>query len=306
MVNKYKRINFEDIRFTMKRVKTAVFPVAGLGTRFLPATKASPKEMLIVGDMPLIQHAVLEAVDAGIERFIFITTQGKTAIEDHFDSNQLLEVVLKDRNKLRDLEKVRSTQLQPGQAIFIRQQYPLGLGHAVWCARHLIDDEPFALLLADDLILSDTSCTKQLVQAYETNGPGNYAAVIEVPKEKVSYYGILDVQQHNGSVIQTKSVVEKPKTQESPSCIAIVGRYILNPKIFDHINIEKLGIGQEVQLTDAFNPAIENNIPFYGVRFKGERFDCGTKEGWLTANIAYAYNDIELKPVLSRALEKYK
>lgn len=289
----------------MKRVKTAVFPVAGLGTRFLPATKASPKEMLIVGDMPLIQHAVLEALEGGIERFIFITTHGKTAIEDHFDSNQLLENVLRDRNKLADLEKVKNTQLQPGQAIFIRQQYPLGLGHAVWCARHLIGNEPFALLLADDLILSETSCTKQLVQAYEKNGVGNYAAVIEVPKEKVSYYGILDIAHQTESVIQAKGVVEKPKPEVSPSRTAIVGRYILDPKILDHINIEKLGIGQEVQLTDAFNPAIENNIPFYGIPFKGERFDCGTKEGWLTANIAYAHKEPELKSVLLTALKTY-
>nr|WP_198027182.1 UTP--glucose-1-phosphate uridylyltransferase [Candidatus Paracaedibacter symbiosus] len=289
----------------MKKVRTAIFPVAGLGTRFLPATKASPKEMLIVGDMPLIQHAVVEAMEAGIERFIFITSQGKTAIEDHFDSNQLLENVLQERSKIEDLAKVRQTQLEPGQAIFIRQQHPLGLGHAVWCARHLIQDEPFALLLADDLILSQTPCTKQLVQAYENNGPGNYTAVMEVAAEKVSRYGILDIADQKNGVISARSVVEKPDPETSPSRTAIVGRYILDPRVFNHINTQKVGIGQEIQLTDAFNPMIAQNIPFSGVLFEGERFDCGTKEGWLEANIAYAYNDPELQPSLLKAITKY-
>lgn len=289
----------------MKKVKTALFPVAGLGTRFLPATKASPKEMLIVGDMPLIQHAVLEAQEAGIERFIFITSQGKTAIEDHFDRNKLLEKALEQRNKMADLEKVRNSQLQPGQAIFIRQQDPLGLGHAVWCARHLIQDEPFALLLADDMIISKTPCIKQLVKAYETNGPGNYAAVMEVALKDVSMYGILDIQQQENNVLSTKSVIEKPDPTISPSRTAIVGRYILDPRVFDYIDTQKLGVGQEIQLTDAFNPMINHHISFSGVLFEGQRFDCGTKEGWLEANIAYAYNDPELKPRLLETLSKY-
>lgn len=289
----------------MKKVKTAIFPVAGLGTRFLPATKASPKEMLIVGDMPLIQHAVLEAVEAGIERFIFITSQGKTAIEDHFDRNKLLETFLEERHKIADLEKIRKSQLQPGQAIFIRQQDPLGLGHAVWCARHLIQDEPFALLLADDLIISKTPCTKQLVDAYEINGPGNYAAVMEVAMTDVSKYGILDIQQQHNNVMTANSVIEKPNPATTPSRTAIVGRYILDPRVFDYIDTQKLGVGQEVQLTDAFNPMINQNIPFFGMLFEGERFDCGTKEGWLDANIAYAYKDPELKPRLLETLNKY-
>jgi UTP--glucose-1-phosphate uridylyltransferase len=289
----------------MKKVKTAIFPVAGLGTRFLPATKASPKEMLIVGDMPLIQHAVLEAVEAGIERFIFITSQGKTAIEDHFDRNKLLETFLEERHKIADLEKIRRSQLQPGQAIFIRQQDPLGLGHAVWCARHLIQDEPFALLLADDLIISKTPCTKQLVDAYEANGPGNYAAVMEVAMADVSKYGILDIQQKNNNVMTANSVIEKPEPTTTPSRTAIVGRYILDSRVFNYIDTQKLGVGQEVQLTDAFNPMINQNIPFLGMLFEGERFDCGTKEGWLDANIAYAYKDPELKPRLLETLNKY-
>lgn len=289
----------------MKKVKTAIFPVAGLGTRFLPATKASPKEMLIVGDMPLIQHAVLEAAEAGIERFIFITSQGKTAIEDHFDRNKLLETFLEQRHKTADLEKIRRSQLQPGQAIFIRQQDPLGLGHAVWCARHLIQDEPFALLLADDLIISKTPCTKQLVDAYEVNGPGNYAAVMEVAMEDVSKYGILDIHQQNNNVMIAKSVIEKPASKTTPSRTAIVGRYILDPRVFSYIDTQKLGVGQEVQLTDAFNPMINQDISFLGILFEGERFDCGTKEGWLDANIAYAYKDPELKPRLLETLNKY-
>lgn len=289
----------------MQKVKTAIFPIAGLGTRFLPATKASPKEMLIVGDMPLIQHAVVEALEAGIERFIFITSHGKTAIEDHFDSNPLLENVLQERGKMDDLTKVRKTQLDPGQAIFIRQQQPLGLGHAVWCARHLIQDEPFALLLADDLIISQTPCTKQLVQAYENNGPGNYTAVMEVAAEKVSRYGILDIASQENGIITARGVVEKPSPETSPSHTAIVGRYILGPQVFDYINTKKRGIGQEVQLTDAFNPMIDAQVPFSGVLFEGERFDCGTKEGWLEANIAYAYADPELKPSLLKAISKY-
>lgn len=289
----------------MRKVRTAVFPVAGLGTRFLPATKASPKEMLIVGDMPLIQHAVVEAMEAGIERFIFITSQGKTAIEDHFDSNKLLENVLQERNKVAELEKTRKAQLEPGQAIFIRQQNPLGLGHAVWCARHLVQDEPFALLLADDLIISKTPCTKQLVAAYETNGPGNYTAVMEVAPEEVSRYGILDIAYQQDKVVTAKGVIEKPDSVHTPSRTAIVGRYILDPRVFDYINPEKVGVGQEVQLTDAFNPMIDHQIPFSGVLFEGERFDCGTKEGWLEANIAYAYADPELRPRLLKAITKY-
>lgn len=279
----------------MTKIRTAVFPVAGLGTRFLPATKAIPKEMLVVGDRPLIQHAIEEAKAAGIERFIFITSQGKTAIEDHFDVNISLEQTLTTRGKLKELKDLRSLSLSPGEAIFIRQQIPLGLGHAVWCARHLIGDEPFALLLADDMIVGGTPCIKEMISAYEQMGRGNYAAVMDVPLDHVSRYGILDISQENGIILTARSVVEKPDVAASPSQTAIVGRYILDSSILDKIDIHHKGAGQEIQLTDAFNPMIHAGIPFHGVRFSGKRYDCGTQEGWLEANIAYAYNHANLR-----------
>jgi UTP--glucose-1-phosphate uridylyltransferase len=286
------------------KIRTAVFPVAGLGTRFLPATKAIPKEMLVVGDKPLIQHAVEEAKAAGIERFIFVTSQGKTAIEDHFDTHKLLERTLEDRHKLTELEKVRSLQLGPGEAIFIRQQEPLGLGHAVWCARHLVGDDPFALLLADDMILGAAPCIAQMIDAYETHGRGNYTAVMEVDPAHVSRYGILDIDRDDGTVIQAKHVVEKPTPAESPSTTAIVGRYILDPMTFEMINLYQKGAGKEIQLTDAFKPMIDAGIPFYGVRFSGQRYDCGTKEGWLEANLVHAYTDEASRDHLLTILKK--
>lgn len=288
------------------KVRTAVFPVAGLGTRFLPATKAIPKEMLIVGDKPLIQHAVEEAKAAGIERFIFITSQGKTAIEDHFDSNQLLEKILAERNKHKELAKVQSLQLTPGDAIFIRQQQPLGLGHAVWCTRHLVGNEPFALLLADDMIIGDAPCTAQMIDAYAQYGQGNYTAVMDVEVDHVSRYGILDIEQDDGAIVKARHVVEKPAPSESPSRTAIVGRYILDPMTFDKINIHNMEKGQEIQLTDAFKPMIDAGIPFYGVRFAGQRYDCGTKEGWLEANVAHTYNDETLRENLLSIINKLK
>ncbi len=286
------------------KIKTAVFPVAGLGTRFLPATKAIPKEMLTVGDRPLIQHAVEEAKVAGIERFIFVASQGKTAIEDHFDVNPVLESTLVERGKTKELDRVKSLQLGSGEAIFIRQQQPLGLGHAVWCARSLVGNEPFALLLADDMIIGDAPCTAQMIDAYNKQGRGNYTAVMDVPQEHVSRYGILDITQDDGTLVQAQDVVEKPDPVTSPSCTAIVGRYILDPLTFDKINIHNFGVGKEIQLTDAFKPMIDAGVPFYGVRFKGHRFDCGTKEGWLEANVANAYNDEAMRPRLLETLKK--
>lgn len=288
------------------KVRTAVFPVAGLGTRFLPATKAIPKEMLTVGDRPLIQHAVEEAKAAGIERFIFVTSQGKTAIEDHFDVNQILEQTLAERGKAKELDRVKSLQLGPGEAIFIRQQQPLGLGHAVWCARSLVGNEPFALLLADDMIIGGAPCTAQMIDAYNKQGRGNYTAVMDVAPEHVSRYGILDIHQDDGILVQAKDVVEKPDPSTSPSRTAIVGRYILDPMTFDKINITSFGVGKEIQLTDAFKPMIDAGVPFYGVRFEGHRFDCGTKEGWLEANVANAFNDPAMRPRLLETLTKLK
>lgn len=288
------------------KIRTAVFPVAGLGTRFLPATKAIPKEMLIVGDKPLIQHAVEEAKSAGIERFIFVTSQGKAAIEDHFDTNQLLERTLSERGKGKELEKVQSLQLAPGDAIFVRQQQPLGLGHAVWCVRNLVGNEPFALLLADDMIMGAAPCIAQMIKAYEQYGRGNYTAVMDVEPEHVSRYGILDIVQDDGFIVKAKHVVEKPQPGQSPSKTAIVGRYILDPMTFDTINIRNLGVGQEIQLTDAFKPMIDAGVPFYGVRFAGERYDCGTKDGWLEANVANAYNNHEMRQGLLNILKKLR
>ncbi len=285
-------------------IRTAIFPVAGLGTRFLPATKAIPKEMLVVGEKPLIQHAVEEARASGIERFIFVTSQGKTAIEDHFDVNPLLEGTLLQRGRQTIVEKLRDSQLAPGEAIFIRQQQPLGLGHAVWCARNLIGDQPFALILADDLILSDKPCLAQMIQAYQEIGQGNFAAVMEVESDQVSRYGILEIEKESGMVVKAKSVIEKPKQDQSPSRTAIVGRYILEPKIFDLLDQQHPGIGQEIQLTDSFNPLMKES-GFFGIRFKGQRFDCGTKEGWLEANIAYACSDEDFCKHFETIIPKY-
>ncbi|MCE3230688.1 MAG: hypothetical protein K0R52_616 [Alphaproteobacteria bacterium] len=288
---------------TFPPIRTAVFPVAGLGTRFLPATKASPKEMLVVVDKPLIQYAVEEACTAGIEKFIFVTSHGKAAIEDHFDANPSLEEMLARRGKTAELAIVRSAQLAPGQAVFIRQQVPLGLGHAVWCARHMVGNQPFALLLADDLILAQKPCLSQMMEAYHQLG-GNVAAVMDVPPEQVDRYGILDVLKDDGVHVQAKDVIEKPVLGKAPSHTAIVGRYILQPEIFQILGQQQTGTGGEIQLTDAF-PALIKDMPFHGVRFTGKRFDCGLKEGWLEANLAFASTRPDLKEHLLSVIEKY-
>lgn len=285
-------------------VKTAIFPVAGLGSRFLPATKAIPKEMLIVVDKPLIQYAVEEARDAGIERFIFVTSQGKASIEDHFDSSPNLEKILQDRNKIAELERLKALELVHGQAIFIRQHAPLGLGHAVWCARHLIGTEPFALILADDLILSKKPCLKQMIDNY-TAIDANMVAVMEVERKNVNRYGILNTSSEAvGIKIKAKGVVEKPSVEDAPSTTAIIGRYILHPQIFQHLDQQKPGINGEIQLTDAIQSMMQNHS-LYGFRFEGQRFDCGTKEGWLEANFAFAYAEPELREQMIRILSKY-
>lgn len=284
-------------------IRTAVFPVAGLGTRFLPATKASPKEMLVVVDKPLIQYAVEEARDAGIEQFIFVTSHGKGAIEDHFDINYSLEQLLEQRGKAAELEILRSSQLAPGQAVFIRQQIPLGLGHAVWCARHLVGNEPFALILADDLILAKKPCLAQMIAAYEQLG-GNIVAVMDVAKEYVNRYGILDVLKDDGVHVQAKGVVEKPAPDQAPSTTAIVGRYILQPEIFKILGQQQNGKDGEIQLTDSF-PTLIKQMPFHGLRFDGQRFDCGLKEGWLEANLAFAYSRGDLKDHLLASIQKH-
>lgn len=286
-----------------KPIRVAVFPVAGLGTRFLPATKAIPKEMLTVIDRPLIQYAVDEAKDAGVDTFIFITAQGKTAIEDHFDSAPLLESTLMARRKNDELAIIESVKLDPGQAVFVRQQEPLGLGHAVWCARHLVGDRPFALMLPDDFILGPQPCLRQMVDQYDQVG-GNVLAVMDVPSEHVSRYGIVDIAQSNGSLMRLKGVVEKPRPEDAPSRTAIVGRYILQPEIFDLLERKHIGVGGEIQITDSFVPLMAQQ-DFHAYAFKGQRFDCGTKEGWLEANIAMAYERSDLRDHLLRAIDKH-
>ena len=285
-------------------IRTAVFPVAGLGTRFLPATKASPKEMLTVVDKPLIQYAVEEAQACGIENFIFITSQGKTAIEDHFDVSPILEEALRSRGKAHELALISQAQMEAGRAIFIRQQRPMGLGHAVGCVSHIVGDQPFALILADDLILSDTPCLKQMIDLHREKDGANIVAVMDVPREHVNRYGILDISRDGGPWVQARNVVEKPTPAQAPSQTAIVGRYILSPAIFPILAKQTAGSGGEIQLTDAFNPLMKQ-IPMYGLRFEGQRFDCGTKEGWLEANLAFGYSRPDLRDHLIQAIHKH-
>ena len=267
----------------MKRIRKAVFPVGGLGTRFLPATKAMPKEMLAIVDKPLIQYALEEARAAGLEEFIFVTGKGKTAIEDHFDYSYELEAVLKERNKYEELEELRAVTLQPGEISYTRQMQPLGLGHAVWCARQLIGDEPFAVLLADDFIWGNQPCLKQMIEAYETVG-GNMVAVMDVPQTHISRYGVIDIAQDKGNLVQIRGMVEKPAPQEAPSNLAIIGRYLLQPEIFDCLENQTPGRGGEIQLTDALSALLKEQ-PFHGFRFDGRRFDCGSKVGFLSASL---------------------
>lgn len=282
----------------MAKIRKAVFPVAGLGTRFLPATKAMPKEMLPIVDKPLIQYAVEEAAAAGIEEFIFVTGRGKTAIEDHFDHCFELESVLAARNKLKDLEDLRALIKTPGNISYIRQQEPLGLGHAVWCARHLIHDEPFAVLLADDFIRGDAPCLKQMIDSYES---GNMVAVMDVAPEHVSRYGIMDVASEDGPLVSGKGVVEKPPVGEAPSTLAVVGRYLLDADIFSHLERFEKGSGGEIQLTDAL-AAMIGEKGFKGLRFEGRRFDCGSKAGFLAASCAVAFDREDLSEALYKEL----
>ena len=277
----------------MKKVRKAIFPVGGLGTRFLPATKAMPKEMLPVVDKPLIQYAVEEAKAAGIEEFIFVTGRGKSAIEDHFDISYELEHTLSERGKESLLQEAESCRMNPGQVFFTRQQEALGLGHAVWCARHFIHDEPVAVLLADDFIVSEKPCLSQMVEAYQETG-GSMAAVMEVPTSQVKRYGIMDVKSEKGPLVDIKGMVEKPSPEEAPSNLAIIGRYILHGDIFSHLETQNPGAGGEIQLTDAMAQMIGTH-PFHGYRFEGRRFDCGDKAGMViaTLNVALSRADMQ-------------
>ena len=272
----------------MTRIRKAIFPVAGLGTRFLPATKAMPKEMLPVVDRPLIQHVVDEAREAGIEHFIFVTGRNKSVIEDHFDRQFELEVTLTERGKTAELELLSDAMPEAGTASFTRQQSPLGLGHAVWCARELVGDEPFALLLPDVLVQHERGCLAQMIDAAQTlDGNANIVAVEEVPAERISMYGVVGVGARKGKAFSISKMVEKPGKAEAPSNLAITGRYILQPQIFELLGEQAAGTGGEIQLTDAML-ALARTQPFYGLQFEGRSFDCGSKIGFLAANVAYA------------------
>jgi UTP--glucose-1-phosphate uridylyltransferase len=274
-----------------------------MGTRFLPATKAMPKEMLPVVDKPLIQYAVEEAHDAGIEEFIFVTGRGKTAIEEHFDHNIELQNLLTDRGKPEDAASLGGALLGPGQIAYTRQQQPLGLGHAVWCARDLVGDEPFAILLADDLIMSRTSCVRQMIDVYEKTG-GNVVAVMDVPREHTNRYGILDIGADDGTLVEVRGLVEKPAPADAPSTLSIIGRYILLPEVFEHLSSHERGAGGEIQLTDSMARMIGGS-PFHGLRFEGTRFDCGDKAGFFEANLAFALARDDLRDQIQAVVRKY-
>ncbi len=271
----------------MKKVRKVVFPVGGLGTRFLPATKSMPKEMLPVVDKPIIHYAFEEAREAGIEEFIFVTGRNKSAIEDHFDHSYELQHTLSTREKKTELALTRDWLPPAGSIAYTRQMEPMGLGHAVWCARHLVGDEPFAVILADDMVLSKRPCLKQMIEQYNKTG-GNMAAVMDVPRERTKSYGILDIaEEPSDKLVLAKGLVEKPDPREAPSTLSIIGRYVLDASIFTVLEKQRKGSGGEIQLTDAMSAMIPK-VPFYGYRFEGVRYDCGSKIGYLEANIAYS------------------
>ena len=280
-----------------KKVTKAIFPVAGLGTRFLPATKSVPKEIMTLVDRPLVQYAIDEAREAGIKEFIFVTSRGKGALEDYFDQAPILEQELRKKGKDALLETLKHTNMESGAIAYIRQHQALGLGHAVWCARRLIANEPFAVILPDDVIAAETPCLKQMVEAYSETG-GNMVAAMEVAPEKAGVYGVLDVKNDMGSVVEARGMVEKPAMGEAPSNLAVIGRYILEPSVLRNLNKMKQGAGGEIQLTDAIAQDIEKDVPVYGYRFRGQRFDCGSKAGFLQATVAFALGREELRDEL--------
>ena len=288
-----------------QRVRKAVLPVAGLGTRFLPATKAMPKEMLTVVDRPLIQYAVEECLAAGIDEFVFVTGRNKGALEDHFDHAYELEMTLEQRRKAPELKQTQRATIKPGNAIFTRQQKPLGLGHAVWCARHWIGKEPFAVLLPDELMVSSPTCTAQLVAAHEKTG-GNVLAVMDVPREQTRSYGIVAVKEEKDGLAEMTGIVEKPKPEEAPSTLAWIGRSIVLPEVFDHLDKHETGAGGEIQLTDAMAKMIGGK-PCHAMRYTGGRYDCGNRLGFLEANVAVALHRdetaAETRALLARLLK---
>ena len=277
----------------IKKVTKAVFPVAGMGTRFLPATKAIPKEIMTLVDRPLIQYAIDEARAAGIKEFIFVTARGKSALEDYFDHSPELEAALRRAGKDDLLEILRDTNMDSGAIAYVRQNRAMGLGHAVWCARRLIGNEPFAVLLPDDVIAGEKPCLQQMVEAYEQTG-GNMVACMEVPLEKTSSYGVLDVAEDMGAILQVKGMVEKPK-ENPPSNLAVIGRYILTPKIMVNLNRMRQGAGGEIQLTDAIAEEAATAGNVVGFRFRGQRYDCGSKAGFLQATVAFGLSRPDLR-----------
>ncbi|KTF67651.1 UTP--glucose-1-phosphate uridylyltransferase GalU [Sphingomonas sp. HT-1] len=285
---------------TIKPLRKAVFPVAGLGTRFLPATKAMPKEMLPVVDRPLIQYAVDEAIEAGIEQMIFVTGRGKSALEDHFDIAYELEATMTARGK--SLEVLDGTRLKPGNIAYVRQQEPMGLGHAVWCARDIVGDEPFAVLLPDDFMFGKPGCLKQMVDAYNRVG-GNLICAEIVPDDQTHRYGIITPGTQEGTLTEVKGLVEKPAPGTAPSNLSVIGRYILQPEVMRILENQGKGAGGEIQLTDAMQQMIGDQ-PFHGVTFEGTRYDCGDKAGFITANIAVALSRPDLAPAVRDFAER--
>ena len=286
----------------MQQLRKAVFPVAGLGTRFLPATKAVPKEVLPLVDKPLIQYAIDEARAAGITDFIFVTAKGKSALEDYFDSSPELVRALKAKGKKDLLEAIAPADMPSGAVSYIRQQEALGLGHAVWCARHLVGDEPFAVILPDDVIAAERPCLAQMVEAYHEVG-GNVVAAMELRPEQISSYGVIDPASHNGRLVEMKGMVEKPKAEEAPSNLAVIGRYILTPRVMKNLEAMKTGAGGEIQLTDAIADEIKVGRTVHGYRFEGTRYDCGSKAGYLQATVAFALARPDLRDEFAAFIE---
>ena len=285
----------------IKKVTKAVFPVAGLGTRFLPATKSIPKEIMTLVDRPLIQYAIDEARAAGIKEFIFVTSRGKSALEDYFDYSPELEMALRKAGKDEMLQVLRDTNMDSGAIAYVRQNRPLGLGHAVWCAKRLIGNEPFAVVLPDDVIAAEKPCLQQMIEAYEQTG-GNVIAAMEVAPEKTSSYGVLDVAEDMGAIVKVKGMVEKPKAGEAPSNLAVIGRYILTPQVLVNLNKIKAGTGGEIQLTDAIAEEAKVEGRVFGFRFRGQRYDCGSKAGFLQATVAFGLARPDLREEFSAYL----
>ncbi len=281
-------------------VRKAIFPVAGLGTRFLPATKVMPKEMLPINDRPLIQYVVEEAREAGIEEFIFVTGRHKNMLEEHFDFQPELEQTLQARGKEKMLAKVQASEMGAGQLFLTRQPRPLGLGHAIWCASKLIENEPFAVLLPDVLVKAPQGCLKQMMNFYEQEG-GNIIAVEDVPRDQTHKYGIVDVNSEDGDCLPVKGLVEKPDPKDAPSTLSVIGRYILQPEVFEHLSVFETGAGGEIQLTDAMAKLIGKQ-PFSATRFEGKSYDSGSRLGFIEANLAYASDDPEIGEGVKRLI----